>query len=98
MKKILYLVVTLAILGMTAVAYALFSNGGFEFGDFTGWTVEHGSARELSYHYELDNSTGTPVTVVIPDNENVTWQAGTFSDNDYYMSEPRAFVTGSTRQ
>ena len=36
MKKILFLVVTLLILGMTAVAYALFRNGGFEEEHSTG--------------------------------------------------------------
>ncbi len=30
-------------------AYALFVNGGFESGDFSGWTVEHGKSYENNY-------------------------------------------------
>ncbi|MFA6149092.1 MAG: hypothetical protein WC899_12875, partial [bacterium] len=48
MRKLVVLVSALAILGMTAPAHALFTNGGFENGPLSsGWTVEHGFNRGL---------------------------------------------------
>jgi hypothetical protein len=39
----LFLLTAVAALGLATSAHAGFINGGFETGDFTGWTLEHGS-------------------------------------------------------
>ena len=92
MKKILVLVATLAVLGMTTLVYALFTNGGFELGDFTGWTIEHGSNFGLTV--------GVENGVTVPTGENISWQAGMDPslDNTWYPAEfgnlQRTAITG----
>ncbi len=103
MKKFTLLVATLAILGMTAPAHALFTNGGFEDNTFSGWTVEHG------WNYAgltLDPDTGVPVAENITDyNSTPGWIPGPWTDNSsigeyldsYYTPySNRAVITGGT--
>jgi OOP family OmpA-OmpF porin len=101
MKKLVALVATLAILGMTAIAYALFINGGFEDGTFNGWTVEHGFNNDgLSIDYD---GGGLP----FPTGENITdasgnpgWIPGAWDaadlDAGYTPPSDRAFITSGT--
>jgi hypothetical protein len=60
MKKqvlVLGLVTLVAALALTSPAYALFTNGGFEAGNFSGWTLEYGN---------VISNTAAPVWGVTP--------------------------------
>jgi hypothetical protein len=49
MKKLQIFLVSLFVVGLMATpAFALFNNGGFETGDFSGWTVEYGYRNPTS--------------------------------------------------
>ena len=56
MKRLLLVLVAAALLIATP-ASALFTNGGFETGDFTGWTVEHGKSYQNDYNAIVWSST-----------------------------------------
>ncbi len=50
MKKLLKLLIMISIIASASPALALFTNGGFETGDFTGWTITYGSVTSDTYH------------------------------------------------
>jgi len=87
-------------LGMTAPANALFTNGGFENGNFTGWTIEHA----WNYGLTVDSGTGVPISENPEDyNGNPGWIPGPWTDNasigeylDYYDNTNRAVITSGT--
>ena len=99
MKKFLWL----AILGMFVVlappAHALFQNGGFQTGDFTGWKQEHGFN-----FYGLTLIPGT----LLPDHENIYlgdeetlgWITGVWTNNpliSYYEYLDDSYTPPSDR-
>ncbi len=90
MKKFTLLVATLAILGMTAPAHALFTNGGFEDGTFNGWTIEHGE----------NNLGGLTLSGSVPVSENVNYLPGGWDNNTFgggsYTSGPLDNITSGT--
>lgn len=74
MKKILITMVAASLLAIAAPAFALFTNGGFEAGDFSGWNLEYGNVL---------NDTANPVWGVPPSSGNVAptiVTASTFPD------------------
>ncbi|MDD5760955.1 MAG: hypothetical protein PHP88_00390 [bacterium] len=79
MKKLVLFVAALAILGMTAPAHALFTNGGFEDNSFNGWTQEHG--------FNFSGLTLDEVTT-LPLSENI-YQGG-----EYWAPGPLGWITG----
>ncbi len=56
MKKILVLA-ALAMLALSSPAYALFTNGGFELGDTTGWTMSGDYSVIASFTEQFNNTT-----------------------------------------
>ncbi|MHB1025548.1 MAG: hypothetical protein ACYC24_07540 [Desulfobacteria bacterium] len=77
MKKFMVFVASLAILGMTAPAHALFTNGGFEYGTYSGWTQEHG------YNYYGMTLEGGPGSGTPPIAENISNRI-----DDWYFDYP----------
>jgi len=88
MKKLVQVVAVVGALGFAALAYALFTNGGFEDGTFSGWTVEHGE----------NNQGGLTLVGGVPDSENVTYLPGGWDNNSFSggTSEPLDNITTGT--
>jgi hypothetical protein len=63
MKKVL--VGVAALFAFSTSSFALFTNGGFETGDFTGWTLEYGTNYGSGINWGTTNSYLAPVSAVV---------------------------------
>lgn len=93
-RKTVLIGAVLSVALTVTTVYALFTNGGFEDGTFSSWTVEHG----------MNSTVGLTITGGVPTAENIVhedgttpgYQAGGWTDNDYYLNQPRNFITSGT--
>jgi hypothetical protein len=89
------------LLAFAPPAQALFQNGGFQTGDFTGWTIEHGlnSGGLLdNNHVRLNTSLAWDDNTAIPFFESVSWSPGSWDntgnlDSNYSPPSGRTFLT-----
>lgn len=79
-KVLLALVMVVAVMGSTP-AFALFNNGGFETGDFTGWTITEGTNNNGTIDWGSPYSYLKPTPIVM--NSSATMPGQTIDVNPY---------------
>ncbi|MDD5132405.1 MAG: PEP-CTERM sorting domain-containing protein [bacterium] len=88
MRKWMYLVLTAVLVLVVSPAYALFTNGGFETGDTTGWTITGDHSVISSFTGQFNNTSGWVSDIPYYDNYSLLLGSGDVGNvwDNYHQS------------